>query len=277
VRKAAYKEHHLRRKSCEKMAAKSASSFFPAIAAGEGKKILGLVLVCFAVSHARRKTMRKRWLGKDAEEKPVSWVDHPFVPYLLENAYIVFAAIVFKKFGVIDHQRPLATYLSFVLRNTLMVNSGLFFQRLCAVYLYSHVPYFTNTKPSADLRVILSDYFRCNFLTDLVNAAFLTQMISSPKMIAARPRLESMEFKLFPYLGKLLFGRIIVDIVFYLAHRWLHTDWAYKNIHARHHEHTAPRLQTNYHFVALDLFIGKSLTHSLPTCTQSLSRRAFLR
>jgi sterol desaturase/sphingolipid hydroxylase (fatty acid hydroxylase superfamily) len=33
---------------------------------------------------------------------------------------------------------------------------------------------------------------------------------------------------------------IIEDAFFYLVHRWLHTDWAYKNIHRQHHTFDAP-------------------------------------
>lgn len=54
-------------------------------------------------------------------------------------------------------------------------------------------------------------------------------------------------------------GRISVDIAFYLAHRAIHSDLLYKTIHKKHHEHISPRLQTNFHFTPLDLFIEAAL------------------
>jgi sterol desaturase/sphingolipid hydroxylase (fatty acid hydroxylase superfamily) len=41
-------------------------------------------------------------------------------------------------------------------------------------------------------------------------------------------------------VGQLIFFLLCEDLSHYWIHRWLHTDWAYKNIHYLHHEFTAP-------------------------------------
>uniref|UniRef100_A0A7S1XJL5 Fatty acid hydroxylase domain-containing protein n=1 Tax=Erythrolobus australicus TaxID=1077150 RepID=A0A7S1XJL5_9RHOD len=39
---------------------------------------------------------------------------------------------------------------------------------------------------------------------------------------------------------QVLFFFVVEDFMNYWIHRWLHTPWAYKNIHSVHHEHDAP-------------------------------------
>ncbi|KAA8491089.1 Methylsterol monooxygenase 2-2 [Porphyridium purpureum] len=39
---------------------------------------------------------------------------------------------------------------------------------------------------------------------------------------------------------QVLFFFVVEDYMNYWFHRWLHTPWAYKNIHSWHHEHTSP-------------------------------------
>ena len=234
----------------------------------ELRKIFAIVTICFLVSHIRRKEARKRWLGSEKkahdssdQEKPQTrLVDHPFVPYLIENAAIIGLPYLVRKVGVIDPQRPILSFLSFQLQSTILVNSALAMQKFCADYLYGHVPYFTKTRPSSDWKDMAWDFMRNNFWND-VFLSFMQVMLIRSIPTDRREAKHQVPFKVFPFLGKIIVGRFIVDVVFYLVHRWLHTDFGYKYIHYRHHEHRSPRTQTNFHFVPLDLFLGKFATN----------------
>ena len=63
------------------------------------------------------------------------------------------------------------------------------------------------------------------------------------------------KFKPLPFCAKLAITRVVVDLMFYLGHRLIHTKALYSTVHQRHHEHRNPRLDTNHHFTVLDLFV----------------------
>jgi len=50
---------------------------------------------------------------------------------------------------------------------------------------------------------------------------------------------------------------MLEDTWFYFGHRWLHTDWAYRNIHRQHHEFTSPiGMASSYAHPVEFLFLG---------------------
>lgn len=102
----------------------------------------------------------------------------------------------------------------------------------------------SEVKPNSEWKTVIYDYFH-----DI--------MVSSSLLLLAKKNRAGPPFKLVPFLGKAFLARIAADVMFYLVHRWLHTPWAYKHLHSRHHEHTTPRVWSNMHFEALDLFLGK--------------------
>ncbi len=53
----------------------------------------------------------------------------------------------------------------------------------------------------------------------------------------------------------LAISRLVIDIAFYIVHRALHIPFLFWCIHARHHEHQATGLTTNFHFSVLDLML----------------------
>jgi hypothetical protein len=226
------------------------------LAKGEWKKILLIMFTCLGFSHITRKHARQRWLGKDENANNLKLVDHPFIPYLLENGAIVSLTLIARRIGVVNKDRPLASFFTFVAQSIVSVNGALLFQKLCADYLYEHVPFFTNTKPSPKLKDILADYLRCNFINDIVLAVLQVLLIRNIQT-SSTESFRKQPLKVIPFLGKLMFARLVVDVAFYVVHRGLHTKFGYNYIHYRHHEHTGPRIQTNYHFLPLDLFMGK--------------------
>jgi len=48
-------------------------------------------------------------------------------------------------------------------------------------------------------------------------------------------------------LRHVVLSQVIYDIEFYILHRWLHTEWAYKKFHKVHHEYKAPFSLTAEH------------------------------
>ena len=122
--------------------------------------------------------------------------------------------------------------------------------------MYAHVPYFSQRKPSSDFKTVVHDWVTTNLPDSLVNACVqlaLLMTLSEEKYHKAR---FPAPIRLVPFLGKFLLGRLIVDIVFGVVHCGMHSiPGVYEAVHRRHHEHTAPRTQTNYHFERLDLFL----------------------
>lgn len=131
----------------------------------------------------------------------------------------------------------------------------LLLQKLSADFVYGDVRYFfTKKKPSSDPIVIIKDFIRCNLVNDLITTVLQTLLISSFKEVAYKSFLNPPKIKVVPLLMKLFLARILVDVGFYITHRALHSDLIYATFHKRHHQHKEPRLQTNFHFTATDLF-----------------------
>jgi sterol desaturase/sphingolipid hydroxylase (fatty acid hydroxylase superfamily) len=229
-------------------------------ARGEEKKIALVALAMCVLAHLRRREMRKRWLGPanvdDKQCYPI--VDHPAFGYLFENILCFGTAFAIDKYiPPVDKARPLRSLLIILARGWAMVNSSLIIEKIVASTIYSHVPYFSARKPAQDLWTIMIDYLRCNLPVEIVNSLlqlFVLYRLPDAKVNTLIVNPESLQ--LFPTIAKFMFCRMVVDITFGAAHRFMHENqWVYDNVHRLHHEHTAPRTQTNLHFTWLDQFI----------------------
>ncbi|KAH9252253.1 hypothetical protein BASA81_009855 [Batrachochytrium salamandrivorans] len=226
-------------------------------------KFAGTLVAMCALAHWRRRTMRLRHLPKDYPEDKLSWVDHPAFGYLYENLTVLSVAYLVAKYvPQPDPARPLRTLGLLITQMLVMVDPFLSMEKLMASKVFSHVPYFSERAPPDDWRTIVTDYIKCNI--PVITASSLILVVASK--FASKEDFDKMfssdapPLRFFPYLAKLAFCRVFVDVVFGLAHRFMHENqWAYANIHKLHHTHNTPRTVTNFRFFWVDQFIEAPL------------------
>jgi sterol desaturase/sphingolipid hydroxylase (fatty acid hydroxylase superfamily) len=225
------------------------------ITSTELKKIGMVTLSMCILAHIRRKTIQARWLERD--QTPKSLVDHPVIPYLIENSIIIGCAILAEKVvSPPDRSKPLLEFFKFYLRGMLLVEPGLLAQKILCKYVYSHVPYFSKQKPPGDVWTMFTDWLYCNFPAGLFNCFMqVSLLMAMPDEMYEKVR-NPPPFTLSSFLPKMLIARLAVDASFGLVHKAMH-DYSsfYKSVHARHHGHRQPRTQTNFHFEAIDIFL----------------------
>ena len=133
----------------------------------------------------------------------------------------------------------------------------------------TQVPYFTKQRRSASPLSLdaLSDWSRGNGILQLVGGGLFLGIIESFLPRQVTEELDTTPWRPLAFLRNFAVFRVIVDLVFYLGHRALHTNpWLYKNVHRRHHEHYKTNLRTNYHFTAPDLFIESAMPIIAAVC-----------
>ena len=149
-----------------------------------------------------------------------------------------------------------------IFSNMIAEEGAVWLLHLASTRLYGGVPYFTSQRRSAHPVTFnaVKDWIRGNGVLQIVAGGWMLGIIESFIPHPAAKEVSETSFTLFGYLKNLAIFRVIVDIVFYLAHRTLHVNpWLYNNVHKRHHEHYTTNLRTNYHFTALDLFLESAL------------------
>jgi hypothetical protein len=134
---------------------------------------------------------------------------------------------------------------------------------------FKHVPYFSKLKRSASPFTwrAWEDWRAGNFMLQLLGGGIALGVLESfwPKWLATE--LKETPFRFLPFLRNFVIFRVVVDTVFYLAHRGLHVNpWFYEMVHKRQyvssprsctqltspakftHEHFRVNLRTNWHF-----------------------------
>lgn len=190
--------------------------------------------------------------------KPFRVVDNPVFGYLVENVACFGSAVLIEYVcPKPDAKRPIQAFATLFARGLLMVDHLLVLEKVLAIKVYSHVPYFNKRKPTEDLWTLLKDYVKCNFAVSVVNVfiqwALLLQMgEGTRKAIVENPPLV----RVIPFMAKFVWCRVVIDVVFGVAHRFMHENKAvYAAVHSLHHEHVTPRTVTNFHFTWFDQFI----------------------
>lgn len=187
------------------------------------------------------------------------WQDHRVIAWLLENGAVVSLCLLRKK--ALWKPKPkqiVSSALLNIFGSMLTTEGSILIQYLYVTRLYKHIPYFsksqTQTEDSRNWKQIFKDWLGCNWPVYAIAGPFTAWMDTRlPK--AARQELSNHPFKFWSFLKRLFIMRLVVDILFYVGHRALHSPWLYKYIHKRHHEHRKTTITTNFHFTVADLTI----------------------
>ena len=170
--------------------------------------------------------------------------------WLLENSFVVGVACL--KGGVIG-AAPRASLLLFmcvqIASGILTSDLAYWYHHWLATTVYADVPWFSEegTKRVApkSLLELVPKWLGTNFIVMVAGTLLEYFALTS----------EKPSFKPWDFPAKFAITRLTVDLVFYAAHRALHTPALYW-IHKKHHEHVACHpVSTNLQFSLLDLFI----------------------
>ncbi|KAH9252214.1 hypothetical protein BASA81_009816 [Batrachochytrium salamandrivorans] len=163
------------------------------------KKALVIFLLMCSLAHVRRKEIQKRWLKPDQEPK---WMDHPIVPYVLENSAIHGLAYCITRFFPNPTQKSwLLTFVLSVFTSTALVEPLILFEKFTAKFLYKHVSYFATRAPPEDFWTIVKDYSMCNLPAMMAGAVVVTtQLTTMPSDKFETLVLNPKPIELVPYL-----------------------------------------------------------------------------
>ena len=217
-----------------------------------------------ASSHAVTARWKIRGQPRAAAGRSMRFVDSTLGAFLIENLCII-AIVAFRRlFRLHDIARCDARlWLDLVLGGLLIVEPMIATQWCLARRVYSHVPWFhpdsqSRAAKSAPLTLFF-EWVRCNLTLHLFGSGVVASIVCHmmlPQRYDAIKAAGQEPLSVASFLVKLVVMRLVADVAFYVVHRVLHKwKFAFRWIHARHHEHVHPRIATNVHFTALDLLL----------------------
>ena len=226
--------------------------------------LLGSVLMAQREMRALREKSNARRTKGEGETK-MRIQDHPLVPWLIENGTVfgLVGLLPVRKIADLDSSKTvfrlkfLASFAGQVLQAYSLQHVMILIQHFLVYKVYAHIPFFnTKNRPATELdaRKALFDWIKTNGVVHIIGAAAQTAFMLKLDNAKKRQLRNPQKFSLLKFLAKFGYVRIVNDIVFYLAHRALHSKLLY-SMHKRHHEHINCALVTNFHFSAADLFI----------------------
>lgn len=164
---------------------------------------------------------------------------------------------------IADAIKTLARNVAISIVSNLIAEQGsILLLHLTSTRLYARVPYFKEQKRSANPFSFhgLADWGRGNGWLQFIGGGISLGIIESILPLKAAWEMSLTSFRPIAFLRNFAITRVIVDIIFYSAHRLMHeVPWMYKHVHKRHHEHYTTNLTTNFHFTALDLFVESAV------------------
>eukprot|EP01064_Diplonema_japonicum_P010407 TRINITY_DN17664_c0_g1_i1.p1 TRINITY_DN17664_c0_g1~~TRINITY_DN17664_c0_g1_i1.p1 ORF type:complete len:291 (+),score=42.14 TRINITY_DN17664_c0_g1_i1:81-953(+) len=146
------------------------------------------------------------------------------------------------------------------------IELGILLHLIISKHIYSDIPYLSKTpfKHEQGMWDTLVSWFWCNCVANGIALLLLIPMIMEqpPDLYEAQ---KTGAFDMFEfYTQKLVIMRLIVDVLFYAAHRVEHLPFVYW-VHKKHHSHTschAVATNLNFHFIDillegfLPVFVG---------------------
>lgn len=226
--------------------------------AGEWRRV-GVLVVAMAVfselqARTKRKIMRE-------EGTQMRFQDHPFVAFLIENLGVSGIGLLSARLQKFRWRRSDKLWLALTREfgaSLVLVEAALLLSMVLDRIVYAHIPYFCAKAPPLNIKTVVCDWLICNLPATMLSCGLHIsgQRLQAPSQLAKIR--GPFSFRLYPFLAKMLAMRLIVDVVFYAVHRALHSRLLYP-LHRRHHEHVSPRLQTNFHFHPVDIFLEASV------------------
>lgn len=180
------------------------------------------------------------------------------IPWLLENTGIFFLAFLVNQYLDVTHRDGWFVWhwLRLFAQGLITVDGVIFLQKFYAEVLYADIPWFSAEKRKSYVysSSALAEWFVVHIPGRLVATGLFTWHIFNVEETVYQ-QVVNRPFHPFLLLPKLLFIRIVADLVFYFIHYALHNRRLFALIHKTHHEHVYTKLETNYHFSVADLLL----------------------
>jgi hypothetical protein len=193
-------------------------------------------------------------------KKQTHWAEHPLAVWAIENLSVVGLCVVRERVLWKPNRSDLLwNSIRNIVGGFWTTEGSLLLQYAFITRLYKHIPYFCKDQAKlprsyTSLSAAFKDWLGCNFLV-YTSVSVFAAWLDSKLPPAVWDSLAKHPFRLFEFLKKLAIMRVVVDVIFYIVHRLLHTKWLYAAVHKRHHQHVRTALTTNYCFTQADLIL----------------------
>ncbi|GBG28468.1 Methylsterol monooxygenase 2-1 [Hondaea fermentalgiana] len=232
----------------------------PFLTTTEQKLAAGLALATVAygfVSADEVKALRQEEIERSgkAQRRPNAdkIQDHPVASWAITNASVWAAVLAkYKLVGEMDPRESFAvTFARMVIGNSILVDGSVGVNSILINKVYAHVPFFSDKRLKQTSWDVFVDYMKCNGFAKLLLGVFQVHGFLKKKTVPE----PYGPWRPLRFLARLVWFRVIVDVLFWAGHRVLHSKKVYAVGHRTHHEHSATQLTTNYHFDWWDLVI----------------------
>ena len=216
----------------------------------------------------RREDNRRRKRGSEETDRSAClktkkrWKDI-LTAFTVENGAVWIATLLrLKIFGARAAQKTWMAKMVNMIGSAIFVDRSLQLSaRAASQYIYRDIPHFSVKRtPKQSMWEATKEFFNMTVVSSVLVSAFIVYFRIGEKR-NGRPlsnwslRNDLKRFDLVTFLGKLALTRTVVDALFWIGHKVIHTKRLYAPIHKYHHEHGNPRITTNQHFTIADFWI----------------------